>query len=202
MQTNAAWLTSPVPPIWKIWKLQMLLFKCSNVQMFNNPVPPIRKIRKSWKLQMLLFKCSIILFHQSGKSGNCKCFDLDSFPSNAVPSAISRDTCKILSTLCENSESNVYTDWGPVREEIVAIQCWFGGLWYKAPWGKQQTGEPQPIAPPPRYKTTPQGTDEILDLEKISRGNYPFFSLSSWRIEFPFLDLSKKFTFSSQNSRF
>ena len=53
------------------------------------------------------------------------------------------------------------------------------------------------------------GIDEILDLEKISRGNDPFFSISSWRIEFSFLEmlsnvkiLKKKFSFSSRNSRF
>ena len=53
------------------------------------------------------------------------------------------------------------------------------------------------------------GIDEILDLEKISRGNGPFFSISSWRIEFSFLEmlsnvkiLKKKFSFSSRNSRF
>ena len=52
------------------------------------------------------------------------------------------------------------------------------------------------------------GIDEILDLEKISRGNGPFFSISSWRIEFSFLEmlsnvkiLKKKFSF-SRNSRF
>ena len=33
------------------------------------------------------------------------------------------------------------------------------------------------------------GIDEILDLEKISRGNGPFFSISSWRIEFSFLEM-------------
>ena len=53
------------------------------------------------------------------------------------------------------------------------------------------------------------GIDEILDLEKISRGNGPFFSILSWRIEFSFLEtfsnvkiLKKKFSFSSRNSRF
>ena len=53
------------------------------------------------------------------------------------------------------------------------------------------------------------GIDEILDLEKISRGNGSFFSISSWRIEFSFLEmfsnvkiLKKKFSFSSRNSRF
>ena len=53
------------------------------------------------------------------------------------------------------------------------------------------------------------GIDEILDLEKISRGNGPFFSISSWRIECSFLEmfsivkiLKKKFSFSSRNSRF
>ena len=53
------------------------------------------------------------------------------------------------------------------------------------------------------------GIDEILDLEKISRRNGPFFSISSWRIEFSFLEmlsnvkiLKKKFSFSSRNSRF
>ena len=53
------------------------------------------------------------------------------------------------------------------------------------------------------------GIDEILDLEKIARGNGPFFSISSWRIEFSFLEmlsnvkiLKKKFSFSSRNSRF
>ena len=30
---------------------------------------------------------------------------------------------------------------------------------------------------------------EIRDLEKKSRGNGPFFSISTWRIEFPFLDM-------------
>ena len=51
--------------------------------------------------------------------------------------------------------------------------------------------------------------DEILDLETISRGNGPFFSISSWRIECSFLEmfsivkiLKTKFSFSSQNSRF
>ena len=53
------------------------------------------------------------------------------------------------------------------------------------------------------------GIDEILDLEKISRGNGSFFSISSWRIEFLFLEmlsnvkiLKNKFSFSSRNSRF
>ena len=53
------------------------------------------------------------------------------------------------------------------------------------------------------------GIDEILDLEKISRGNGSFFSISSWRIECSFLEmvsivkiLKNKFSFSSRNSRF
>ena len=53
------------------------------------------------------------------------------------------------------------------------------------------------------------GIDEILDLEKISRGNGPFFSISSWRIECSFFEmfsivkiLKTKFSFSSRNSRF
>ena len=61
--------------------------------------------------------------------------------------------------------------------------------------------DPKPIPQP--------GIDEILDLEKISRGNGSFFSISSWRIEFSFLEmfsnvkiLKKKFSFSSRNSRF
>ena len=64
----------------------------------------------------------------------------------------------------------------------------------------------------PYFKTLVKkfaGIDEILDLEKISRGNGPFFSISSWRIEFSFLEmlsnvkiLKKKFSFSSRNSRF
>ena len=33
------------------------------------------------------------------------------------------------------------------------------------------------------------GIDEILDLEKILRGNGPFFAISSWRIKFSFLDV-------------
>ena len=59
------------------------------------------------------------------------------------------------------------------------------------------------------FWVSPAGIDEILDLEKISRGNGPFFSISSWRIEFSFLEmlsnvkiLKKKFSFSSRNSRF
>ena len=60
-----------------------------------------------------------------------------------------------------------------------------------------------------KQKQMRPGIDEILDLEKISRGNGPFFSISSWRIEFSFLEmlsnvkiLKKKFSFSSRNSRF
>ena len=59
------------------------------------------------------------------------------------------------------------------------------------------------------YKQHRSGIDEILDLEKNSRGNGPFFSISSWRNECSFLEmlsivkiLKKRFSFSSRNSRF
>ena len=69
--------------------------------------------------------------------------------------------------------------------------------------------EPNPTPPFLHSAAFLPGIDEILDLEKISRGNGPFFSISSWRIEFSFLEmlsnvkiLKKKFSFSSRNSRF
>ena len=53
----------------------------------------------------------------------------------------------------------------------------------------------------------PPGIDEILNLEKISRGNGSFFSISSWTIELSFLEmlsnvkiLKKKFSFSSRKN--
>ena len=45
------------------------------------------------------------------------------------------------------------------------------------------------------------GIDEILDLEKISRGNGPFFSISSWRIEFSFLEMFSNVKILKKNSR-
>ena len=55
----------------------------------------------------------------------------------------------------------------------------------------------------------PSGIGEIFNLEKISKGNGPFFSILSWRIEYSSLELfsivkilKKKFSFSSRNSRF
>ena len=45
---------------------------------------------------------------------------------------------------------------------------------------------PQPMQ---KVRDFHSGIDEILDLEKISRGNGPFFSISSWRIEFSFLEM-------------
>ena len=56
-----------------------------------------------------------------------------------------------------------------------------------------------------KQKQMRPGIDEILDLEKISRGNGPFFSISSWRIleMYSIVKILKtKFSFSSRNSRF
>ena len=39
------------------------------------------------------------------------------------------------------------------------------------------------------YGVFNQALTKSLDLKKIPRGNYQFFSLPSWRIEFPFLDV-------------